>query len=549
MKCKYCNKEVGKTGFNQHLKAYHSEEYNQQVQLIKQLFFDDNFSEITINNYPDIVLSYNAIRNLWKQMYNDDQRKERMKRCTALHNKGKNTNRVPSTIARQRMSLSRIKYLKQHPHKLAVSGFRPDIGHNANSTYEANIYRIFQKEKKNYKRETENIFPIVFPDQSIHNYIIDICDIDGLFAAPGTFIEIKGYMDERSLLKINCFKRQYPQYNLIIIGNKYQKNYQPDIDYRQLENKYKVQIPLWETSHDNIKTNPQKWSIDNTIQNDTAPSSIFYCPECGPVSGKRIWTHIKHFHPQLYMDIIKLIKELFKDANFLPHTYDQYKDKLYGVSYSSIRRQWEKIFGKKRVAARLKKLIPKKNKQPPKAFVNCPICGKIHSKWLLTHIKNNHKVLYEEIINLIKELFYDANYVQDNSEQYKDKLYGISYSAVYAQWRILYGKALVAQRTKILQGYKPLNNIKKNTYCCPICNQSNITRMANHIKYNHPDKYKELIDTCNKIFYDSNFTEASCKNYPELYNISFNTVKRQWIKTYGKSAVSNRSKIININNK
>lgn len=191
--------------------------YIEQVELAKKLFFDYNFSEATIDNYPDIYLNIGTINRIWQQTYTKQERKERMIYCTQLHNKNINKNRKLFDIARQHMSQSRIKYLKEHPER----SYRPDIGHNANSTYEANIYRIFQKYNKKYKRETDNVFPIIFPDGSKHNYIIDMCDIDGLFDKPGTYIEVKGYMDERSLIKINCFKEQYPQYKLIIIGNKY----------------------------------------------------------------------------------------------------------------------------------------------------------------------------------------------------------------------------------------------------------------------------------------------------------------------------------------
>lgn len=56
-------------------------------------------------------------------------------------------------------------------------------------------------------------------------------------------------MDEKSIIKINSFREQYPQYELITIGKqeKYKDSYIYDIDYNELEQKYKKLIPLWET--------------------------------------------------------------------------------------------------------------------------------------------------------------------------------------------------------------------------------------------------------------------------------------------------------------
>lgn len=558
MKCKYCQREINASNFNNHLRVNHIDEYNKQVELAKQLFFDDNFSEATINNYPDIILSYKVIRNIWKETYNSKERKERMIRCTAMHNtkkkrkkKAYNKGKSPSNEARKKMSLSRIKYLQEH-HQLSIHGFRPDIGHGANSTYEANVYRIFQLEDKKYKKETENIFNITFPDGSEHKYIVDICDVDGLFAEPGTYIEIKGYMDERSQLRINCFREQYPQHKLIIIGNKYQKNYTPDIDYRMLENKYRAKIPLWETPHDNIKTNPQKWNVDPNQNNKKINQSTFYCSECGIVYGKRVWTHIQQFHSDIYKQIIELIRKLFYDKNFWPHTYDQYKEQLHGVSYTSVMREWIKAFGPEQVTNRQKLLIPKKEKML-KAFVNCPICGKVHSKWLFTHIKNNHQELYEKIMAIIKDLFFDVNYTMENENKYIDQLFGIRYNTVYAQWKKIFGAQKVSQRTALLKYPNSLNKTRKRpskipsaAHQCSICGETNVKRIMNHIKHKHPDKYDSLVQDCNKVFYDKNFTDRTCSTvyYPQLYGISYNTVVRIWEKTYGKNAVSNRMKII-----
>ena len=60
-------------------------------------------------------------------------------------------------------------------------------------------------------------------------------------------------MNEESIEKINAFRKEYPNYKLIVIGG---KDTNPDIDYFQLQEKYQPLIPLWETKKKNIRITP-----------------------------------------------------------------------------------------------------------------------------------------------------------------------------------------------------------------------------------------------------------------------------------------------------
>ena len=51
---------------------------------------------------------------------------------------------------------------KKQYNSRGISDVRKDIGHFAANTYEANIYRIFQYENKNYKKEYDCIFPLKY---------------------------------------------------------------------------------------------------------------------------------------------------------------------------------------------------------------------------------------------------------------------------------------------------------------------------------------------------------------------------------------------------
>ena len=145
---------------------------------------------------------------------------------------------------------------KEQYNSRGIAGIRPDLGFFCASTYEANIYRIYQyynkKDGIDYKREYNNIFPVHIQGQ-IHYYRIDIQDACGLFGNKNQYIEVKGYMNEESIEKINAFRKEYPNYKLIVIGG---KDTNPDIDYFQLQEKYQPLIPLWETKKKNIRITP-----------------------------------------------------------------------------------------------------------------------------------------------------------------------------------------------------------------------------------------------------------------------------------------------------
>ena len=167
----------------------------------------------------------------------------------------------------KKISLSMSK--KEQYNSRGFAGIRNDIGHFAASTYEANVYRIFQYENKKYKKEYDCIFPLIKEDGSTLHYRIDIQDIDGLFGIKNTFLEIKGFMDEKSKLKIKLFKEQYPQYTLLTLGygdNRKDYYWQPDINYQLLSDKYSKLIPLWETKEKNIKTCPELYKNNDFLK-------------------------------------------------------------------------------------------------------------------------------------------------------------------------------------------------------------------------------------------------------------------------------------------
>ena len=181
--------------------------------------------------------------------------------------KGKSKETHPELI-KMYGKVSKTMSKKQQHNSRGYSGIRIDIGHFATSTYEANIYRIFQYEKKSYKFEHDNIFPIIMEDGTTHHYRIDIQDIDGLFGYKEAYIEIKGFMNEKSKNKIENFKNQYTDKKLLTIGNGDKREewyWEPDINYNDLEKKYKPLIPLWEDKLQNIYNKPELYTKEYTI--------------------------------------------------------------------------------------------------------------------------------------------------------------------------------------------------------------------------------------------------------------------------------------------
>ena len=166
------------------------------------------------------------------------------------------TNKNSEKVRKISEKTSKTMAQKEQYNSRGIAGIRPDLGFFCASTYEANIYRIYQyynkKDGIDYKREYNNIFPVHIQGQ-IHYYRIDIQDACGLFGNKNQYIEVKGYMNEESIEKINAFRKEYPNYKLIVIGG---KDTNPDIDYFQLQEKYQPLIPLWETKKKNIRVTP-----------------------------------------------------------------------------------------------------------------------------------------------------------------------------------------------------------------------------------------------------------------------------------------------------
>ena len=107
----------------------------------------------------------------------------------------------------------------------AHGGFRQDLGTYFRSNWEANYARIMNYEKIHWEYEPKT-FRLLEGMSYTPDFLID-----------GKFFELKGRMLEKALLKINMFKKMYPEYMLTVIG---------PVEYFELRSKYKKNIELWE---------------------------------------------------------------------------------------------------------------------------------------------------------------------------------------------------------------------------------------------------------------------------------------------------------------
>lgn len=96
------------------------------------------------------------------------------------------------------------------------TGYRKDIDMNVRSSWEANFIRVLNIYKIDFKFEpTVFAFPI---KRGTKGYTPDF-----LLTRNNDWVEIKGYLDDKSKIKLKRFKRYYPEEfeNLICVIGKY----------------------------------------------------------------------------------------------------------------------------------------------------------------------------------------------------------------------------------------------------------------------------------------------------------------------------------------
>jgi len=144
------------------------------------------------------------------------------------------------------------KNVKGNAYRHTKTGYRKDLGMNFRSNWEANFSRILNAYEIVFEFEPKVFtFPI---KRGTKGYVPD-------FYLPkhDEWIEIKGYLDDKSKIKLKRFKRYYPLEfeKLTFIISKYStdgKNFAKLLEiknvifYEDIKNNYINKIPNWEGS-------------------------------------------------------------------------------------------------------------------------------------------------------------------------------------------------------------------------------------------------------------------------------------------------------------
>ena len=137
----------------------------------------------------------------------------------------------PPSLTHDRMFCSRECHTLGFNYKGAQSairkGYRPDLGHLARSTWEANVCRVLTAMGFPYEYE-----PRMF-DVGGTYYTPDIL-VDGSF-----WIEVKGYMRPAAAEKIAAFLSAYPEEVLVIVDRPV---------YDAMAREWAGRIPTWEST-------------------------------------------------------------------------------------------------------------------------------------------------------------------------------------------------------------------------------------------------------------------------------------------------------------
>lgn len=139
---------------------------------------------------------------------------------------------------------------KGNAYKHTKSGYRPDLGMNLRSNWEANFARILNAYEIEFSFE-----PVVFSfpiKRGTKSYTPDF-----YIEKSSEWVELKGYLDDKSKIKLKRFKRYYEDdfNNLTFIISKYSnsaKQFAAEIEipkivyYEDIKFFYADKIPNWE---------------------------------------------------------------------------------------------------------------------------------------------------------------------------------------------------------------------------------------------------------------------------------------------------------------
>jgi hypothetical protein len=155
-----------------------------------------------------------------------------------------------TTNSNTSFSPSKSNSSKGNAYKHTKTGYRQDIELNVRSNWEANFVRILNSYKIKFEFEpTVFAFPI---KRGTKGYTPDF-----YLNKSDEWIEIKGYLDDKSKIKLRRFKRYYPEEfeKLVCVISRYSKeacNFMDELSvpkviyYEDIRSEYSLLVVNWE---------------------------------------------------------------------------------------------------------------------------------------------------------------------------------------------------------------------------------------------------------------------------------------------------------------
>ena len=261
-RCPVCGRACGRLSAHVYAAAYadgdqeHAAFLDDQVEQALRAFED-------LGAEDDVVLGTKFVHDVWRTVLGKRAVNRRANEVNAVNVGKALRGRVLSPEVRAKLSEAHAR----SPHnggRRGINGYRHDLGHSAASTYEANVYRILRAhgavDEVDYKREYHNVFALTYNGRDFH-YRVDFQDLKGVFGKPGVYVEVKGFMDDKSAENILAFREKFGEDSLLVIAKrdevmKYRPDVRVDIDYAELEQRYAKELPLWEDRTRNLRSTP-----------------------------------------------------------------------------------------------------------------------------------------------------------------------------------------------------------------------------------------------------------------------------------------------------
>jgi hypothetical protein len=269
VECGICSLRRNRIDF--HLNTKHNITKEDYEKKFNKSCFSKNFILKVRENGKQNHESENYIggKNSFYGKHHSEASKENISKTTLYNNSLKfvhhNKFKKHSLETRKKMSESRIgeknpmfgiKPSIKTAH--SIHGYRKDIGHSVRSTTEANYARYLIYNKIKYEFEPKTF--VMKTEKGSRN-----CWLDFYLPETDEWIEIKNYL-ERDIENINLVREQYPNIKIKIL-------YSDSEEWKQIENEYSKKIHLWETQTQNLKTNPELY-LENITLNEVIKNVI-----------------------------------------------------------------------------------------------------------------------------------------------------------------------------------------------------------------------------------------------------------------------------------